>query len=100
MPKKEEAGRSALGYLVRVRVYTRLNPTADHMTASSSLQARDEAWNFHKAEPKTVPGSAEEEDALLRIDAARAQEERELADTPEDRARRHARHWRRQHRRG
>jgi len=68
------------------------------MTASRSLRLRDEAWNFTKAEPRIVPGSAEEEDALLAIDAARAAEERELADTPEDRARRHARHWRRQHR--
>jgi len=68
------------------------------MTASRSLELRDEAWNFQKAEPKVVPGSAEEELALLRIDAARAQEEREQADTPEARARRHARHWRRQHR--
>jgi len=78
-----------------------LHPAESHhvdTTASSSLRRRDEAWNFHKAEPKTVPGSVEEEFALAQLDAARAQEERELADTPEERARRLQRHWRRQHR--
>jgi len=68
------------------------------MTASRALELRDEAWNFHKAEPAIVPGSVEEEFALAQLDAARAQEERELADTPEARARRLQRHWRRQHR--
>jgi hypothetical protein len=57
---------------------------------------QDESWNFRLAQPKVPPGSAEEEQALVALDAARAAEERALADTPEDRARRLQRHWRRQ----
>jgi hypothetical protein len=56
---------------------------------------QDEHWNFQLAQPRVPPGSAEEEDALLALDAARAQEERELVDTPAERRRRHERHWRR-----
>jgi len=54
------------------------------------------AWNEQRLEPRTPPGSVEEEDALAELDAARDAEQRELDDTPEMRARRHARHWRRQ----
>jgi hypothetical protein len=57
---------------------------------------REASWNHDLAQPKVPPGSAEELIALAQLDAARAQEERELADTPADRARRLKRHWRRQ----
>jgi len=60
---------------------------------------RELGWNPQLLQPLTPPGSVEEENALADLDAARAQEERELTETQADRARRHARHWRRQTRR-
>jgi len=60
---------------------------------------RDAAWNPDLLQPQVAPGSVEEEDALAELDAARDELDREIADTPEERARRHRRHWRRQSRR-
>jgi hypothetical protein len=57
------------------------------------------AWNEQRLEPHTPPGSVEEEDALAELDAQRQADDRALEDTPEMRARRSARHWRRQSRR-
>jgi hypothetical protein len=53
------------------------------------------SWNTRRVEPLTPPGSVEEEEALAQLDAARAQEERALQETREERRRRHERYWRR-----